>query len=541
MSTYAFSRRCRGGTSLLAVFFVSLFAVLAISFTAMSNINVQMSRNHRDVKLAQSAAESGLEFAAYLVGSYVPPTDAYSPNNEVSESEARSTFSYFACHVQNLLYGSPLLGGQGIFWDVNQGVLQVPPSGGVALAGDETAGFCLRFEFVAASGTEPHHLLVTSSGMHAEVSRSVGLTLPIQKENEVLEYAIASRGRMWITGDSIIEGDIFSGWNRTDVSPFNMTSDSRVNGTINTVLTLEEIQNAGAFQLETLDEDGNPLFDENGDRIYGPEDEIQGQHEGINYGVPDVDMPGMDIADYNTDGYMDLVENTIPVSSTQQIEYFPHVAGDYTLPSSYSSRQLNRHVYENQTISNAVLPYDRNALFKNCTFEGVLYIDCYKSATYHYNNVRFDNCTFNGVIVTDTPQDLKWMHNCLYFTGSATFQNNYMEEATILAPHFNVNLGNTNPVEGETNQLTGAVVGGIVDVRGNAEINGTILSMCDTTLWSSGYVTNIGATLGDGGSETTEPGDVGVIHVTPNPNNLLPSGIVTPIVIKMDGNSYVEY
>ena len=89
--------------------------------------------------------------------------------------------------------------------------------------------------------------------------------------------------------------------------------------------------------------------------------------------------------------------------------------------------------------------------------------------------------------------------------------------------------------------LTGAIIGGIVDIRGNAEIYGTVLSMCDTTMWSSGYVSNIGATLGDGGSETTEPGDVGTIHITPNPNNLLPSGMVTPIVIDMDGNSYVEY
>ena len=78
------------------------------------------------------------------------------------------------------------------------------------------------------------------------------------------------------------------------------------------------------------------------------------------------------------------------------------------------------------------------------------------------------------------------------------------------------------------------------DVRGNAEVYGTIISMCDTTQWDSGYVTNIGATLDDGGSETTEPGDVGVINITPDEDKLLPSGIRTPIVIKCDGGSYVE-
>ena len=525
----------------MAVFFVSLFAVLAISFTAMSTINVQMSKNHRDVKMAQSAAESGLEFATFLVTTYDPPSDAYSPHNTVSESEAMETFGYFANYVESMLAGSPLLNGAGISWDAAGGQLRIPASGAVQLSANSPAKFSLLFQFIPGDDDHPHQLLVTSSGGTDQTNRTVGLNFPIQKDNKVIEYAIASRGRMWITGDSTIEGDIYSGWDRTDISPFNMTSDSRINGTINTVLSLEDIQAEGAFQMETLDEFGNPMFNEYGDRIYSPEDEIQGYHEGINYDVPNMDMPGMDISDYDTDLYLDLVETTILSSAVKQIEYFPHVSGDYTQPSASWSRQLNRNVYDGQTFTNAKVADDSNALFKNCTFEGVLYVDCYKSGTYKYNNVRFENCTFNGIIVSDTPQVFKWQHNALYFTGTATFQNNFMEEATILAPHFNVNLGNTNPQSGDNNVLTGAVVGGIVDIRGNAEINGTVLSMCDTTQWSSGYVSNIGATLGDGGNETTEPGDVGTISVTPNPDNLLPSGMVTPIVIQMDGNSYVEY
>jgi len=525
----------------MATIFVALFAVVSISFTAITNINVQMSKNHRDIKTAHAAAESGLEFAAYLVSSYEPPTEAYSAYNTVSETEALETFGYFADHVDDVLAGSPILSGEGILWDTGNRQLRIPASGAVQLSANSSAGFSLLFQFIAGDEDNPNRIVVTSSGGNDQIQRSVGLSYPIQKDSKVIEYAIASRGRMWITGDSTIEGDIYSGWDRTDISPFNMTPDSRINGTINTILSLEDIQDEGAFQMETLDEDGNPMFDENGDRIYSPEDEIQGYHEGINYDAPDMEMPGMDISDYNTDMYLDMVETTIPTSSVHQTEYFPHVAGDYTQPSSYSSRQLNRNVYDGQTFTNAKVANNSNALFKNCTFEEVLYIDCSKSTSSYYNNVRFENCTFNGIIVTDTPDRLKWQNNALYFTGTATFENEFMEEATILAPHFNVNLGNTNPQGGDTNVLTGAIIGGIVDIRGNAEIYGTVLSMCDTTMWSSGYVSNIGATLGDGGSETTEPGDVGTIHITPNPDNLLPSGMVTPIVINMDGNSYIEY
>ncbi len=102
------------------------------------------------------------------------------------------------------------------------------------------------------------------------------------------------------------------------------------------------------------------------------------------------------------------------------------------------------------------------------------------------------------------------------------------------------NLGNTNPQQSDNNVLTGAIVGGIVDVRGNAQVFGTIISMADTSMYPSGYVTNIGATLGDGGSETTEVGDIGVIAVTPKPDALLPSGIISPIIIKPDTKTYCE-
>ena len=228
------------------------------------------------------------------------------------------------------------------------------------------------------------------------------------------------------------------------------------------------------------------------------------------------------------------------------MEYFPHASGNYNsprdgTPGSTWNRKLTRHVYEDQTFTDARLPDDYNALFRNCTFEEVLYVDCYKSGSSKYNNVRFEDCTFNGVIVTDVPQVFKWKHNVIYFTGEATFENtSSIPEATILAPHFNVNLGNTNPQQGDNNVLSGAIIGGICDVRGNAQIDGTIISMADTTQWSSGYVTNSGATLDDGGSETVELGDVGTIDITPAEESMLPSGITTPIVIKPLQDTYYE-
>jgi len=527
----------RGVALIISMIFVIIFSALAVSMATISGANAQIASNHHKANLALAVAQSGLECARYVVSSVTLPETG---NNFVSDAEADAAWESLCVRFQGAQLGKV-----------------VPPSSPFSDlygSGDQIIASSLD---LGSSGTEfavrfyryygdRRKLLVRSTGTSGEATRQANMEMQITKDCEVLSYAIASRGRMWLTGETTINGDIFSSWDRPEISPYNMTSDSAVLGTINTVLTLDQIK-AEDYQLETLDEDDNPIFDEYGDRVYSEEDEVKASHEGINYGQPYDDMPGMDIADYDTDCYSSGLTN-IPTCPTgdREVEYFPHASGNYNYPrdgtpSSTSNRKLTRYVYEDQTFTNVRLPDNYNALFRNCTFAGVLYIDCYKTGSTGYNNVRFEDCAFEGTIITDVPQVFKWQYNTLYFTGEATFNNDSgLDEATILAPHFNVNLGNTNPDASDNNVLTGAIVGGIVDVRGNAQIYGTIISMCDTTAWSSGYVTNIGATLDDGGSETTELGDIGVISITPEEDKMLPSGITSPIIIKPMQETYCE-
>lgn len=527
----------RAAALIISMIFVLVFSALAVSMATLCGTNVQLAANQHKINSALLAAQSGLECGKFIVANTPLPSTTI---NVVTTTQANEAWSTLCDQVQ----AQPWVAGQATQTE-NQ--ITTPATS----FGAANASFQIKFH-----RTDTHTVKLEGIGADGQVVRHVSVDTKITKDNEVLNYAIASRGRMWLTGDTTIHGDVFSSWDRAEISPYNMNGDSAIIGTINTVLGLEQIQDE-TYQLETLNEDDCPI-DLNGDpletnyeqRYYHPDDEIQAYHEGINYGQPNQDMPGMDISDYDTDMYRDIVMNegngSIPASSTIEVEYFPHAAGDYTMPRDgtpryTSNRKLDRHVYENETYTDVHLPDDRNALFKNCTFEGILYIDCYQSGSTKYNNVRFENCTFNGVIVSDVPQVFKWQHNCLYFTGEATFDNQSdIQESTILAPHFNVNLGNTNPQQSDNNVLTGAIVGGIVDVRGNAQIYGTIISMCDTTQWSSGYVTNIGATLDDGGSETTELGDIGVIGITPDEDQMLPSGITSPIVIQPLQDTYSE-
>jgi hypothetical protein len=532
----------RGAVVVLAMIFIAVFAALAIAMATVSGSNLQMASNQCQLNRALHAAQSGLECAKFLVKTVTLPMTNV---NYVTDAQANQVWLNLCSFAQSCALDGQAVPAARRFTDALGSGDELVTS--ALRTGTENAQFTLR---LYRYDSDPRTIKAQATGTDGIALRHVSMGMAVTKDREILDYAIAGRGRMWLTGDTTIHGGIFSSWSRRGISPFNTTSDTKVLGRINTVRTLASIQ-GDTFDLETVNADGNPIDAEGAplgtnyeDRYYGPHDELQGYHEGVKYGQPNANMPGMKIGDYNTDLYKTgLTTIAAAPTSSRVTEYFPHAAGNYAQPRDGGSTSFTRHVYENQTFSNVILPVNRHALFKNCTFQNVLYVDSSKTNTNksYTNNVRFENCTFNGPIVTNTPQTLNWVNNCLYFTGTETFNNqSAIQDATILAPHFNVNLGNTNPQQSDSNVLTGAIVGGIVDIRGNAQVYGTIISMADTSSYTSGYVTNIGATLGDGGSETTEVGDIGVISIRPNPDTLLPCGIMSPIIIVPDSKTYCE-
>ncbi len=504
----------KGAALIIAIIFITIFAALLVSLSSMCIRNLQQAQNQVKAGSALSAAESGFEVGRYIVASTVPLLESTN-YNFVTKKQADKVWKKVRKQVQ----AQPWVNNTA---DVTADEIITKKT----TYNSKGKSFQVRFY-----RSDPLTIQLEGIGTDGDMTRSVSAQIDISKDSEVLSYAIASRGKIWLTGDSTVYGNIYSLWDRVDISPFNMTSNSRVEGIINTALALDDIQEQGGLQ-----------------------DAVQCNYYGIRYGQSHESMPGMDISHYDTDLYYNMVmtgngNGNIPSSGTIETEYFPHASagdGGYDMPRDGTpddtwNRRLNRHVYENLTFTNQRLPGNRNALFRNCTFEGVLYIDCQKNGSSQYNNVRFEDCSFNGPIVTNVPQEFKWKNNCLYFTGEATFNNtSNIQEATILAPHFNVNLGNTNPGQSDNNVLTGVIVGGIVDIRGNAQINGTIISMCDTTGWDSGYATNIGTTLGDGGSETTELGNISTISIRPEEGRRLPSGITSPIVLITLYETYSE-
>ena len=110
------------------------------------------------------------------------------------------------------------------------------------------------------------------------------------------------------------------------------------------------------------------------------------------------------------------------------------------------------------------------------------------------NNIRFHNCLFVGSIVTDQPEAYQHIRNKIQFTGATRFAQRHpdfpddpgknpnplymdeIEKSSLMAPQYSVDIGAINPPEEQNVNLKGAIIAGVLDVRGNAYIKGVIIA-----------------------------------------------------------------
>ena len=258
----------------------------------------------------------------------------------------------------------------------------------------------------------------------------------------------------------------------------------------------------------------------------------------------------------------------------------------------------DRPVYENMTFTDVNIPKGTNALFKNCTFVGVTFVetetDIANQADYNYagmqessgdakhpdrfvtlggvdiydtktvaNNVRFDSCRFEGAVVSDAPNEFAHVRNKIAFTGQTQFEienSAYLsseekalyKRSAILAPHMSVELGTfVAPSDSnETVNLSGTIVAGVLDMRGQVKINGSIITTFEP-------ISNTGPVLGEtspqfnttlgyfsaaqGDLEAEVPSNgLGVIQVRFDPTLPMPDGINGPIELAPNYQTYYE-
>lgn len=313
-------------------------------------------------------------------------------------------------------------------------------------------------------------------------------------------------------------------------------------------------------------------------------------------------------ANFDTSSYRSMATGLLadqvasPVANVagQPTAYVPANQGaiesvPFNSPHPYDYYQ--RPVYRNMTFTNVTIPRGNNALFDNCKFIGVTFIDTEVNnadPSFNYagmqeangslkylsisadvngspvqdtkaisNNVRFNNCVFEGVVATESPVAFAHVRNKVQFTGATKFDLNapslsaaqkaLFKKSTILAPQYSIDIGTfTDPTNaGEVLQIDGAVVAGVLDVRGKAYIDGSVITTFDPVpgagpLAAGGnpaqFNTTIGyfeSAAGDGEGELPGVGR-GKIIIRYDPSRALPDGITGSLEFRANLQTYHE-
>lgn len=111
------------------------------------------------------------------------------------------------------------------------------------------------------------------------------------------------------------------------------------------------------------------------------------------------------------------------------------------------------------------------------------------------NNIRFHDCLFIGSIISDSPEVYTHVRNKLQFTGATRFVSEHPDEtlrsdpqynpesgdleeiakSSMMLPGYSVDIGTFNSPPEQDVRLRGTIVAGVLDVRGNAHIKGSLL------------------------------------------------------------------
>jgi len=288
----------------------------------------------------------------------------------------------------------------------------------------------------------------------------------------------------------------------------------------------------------------------------------------------------------------------------------PNVVEQMPYQSPHPYDFYERPVFQGMTFENTRIPLGTNALFIDCTFIGCTYVETLVNNvwghptdptvnSFHYagmwenagggakhpdidayieaeglvaagetsknkgNNIRFDNCTFEGAIVTMSPLQFSHTRNKLTFTGTTRFvidksnnltsaEKKLYKRSTLLAPNFSVEMGTFIAPEDDTEtiELSGTIVAGVLDLRGQVKINGTILTTFEPRAGegpvlgdtSPNFNTTLGyfsSEAGDLESEMPDAG-LGVIQVRYDPTIPMPDGILGPIELRPEYATYFE-
>ncbi|MCH8004683.1 MAG: hypothetical protein IH888_00470 [Planctomycetes bacterium] len=201
----------------------------------------------------------------------------------------------------------------------------------------------------------------------------------------------------------------------------------------------------------------------------------------------------------------------------------------------------------------------------------------------HSNNIRFHSCTFIGSIAATTPMGYAHWRNKIQLTGNTRFyidpddpdlatqpdaaailtiingmnldDLDELAKSSILVPGWSADMGSFTNDQSAKVKLKGTIIAGILDVRGTADVHGTLMMtfqpiVGEGPLFYGGLTDAFNTTIGyfgpaAGDGEGIDPSDplfngFGQITLRYDPDAKLPDGIPWPIKIAADPLTYTE-
>lgn len=454
----------RGVTSILAMMFLLLLAVLALGFYAATTVNVQVAHSDTQAGEAIVAADSGMAFLRYQLSKMqIPPGTA--PDQLI-----QAVYDDLSARMN----GSDNLAGGEIGFDGSTVSIPAGADDYVMLA-DDSGRF--RATITASAG----RLSARVTGRHRDpaITRSVKMSFNPSPRQGIFDYAIASKGVISTSGSSRIYG-----------SPLKTTA---------TMLSADK-SNAYPIQVGGKEIGGDlSIVNASADvrlqsgSVGGSDDadDIVANH--IHKGVPEPEFPTVDISVFTgfvSKPYTDpAVQSRAPVaheamlarwSPREQIQLAKGGNGGGN-GGGGNGGGSGGGSGGGTTYTNCYVPANANPTFNaSDIIQGVLYIKA-------PNQVKFaGGCTIRGVIVVENNPQLAPGDTLLDFRGNVEVygvetldpvqfaQLRALTGSFILAENAAVDFkGNF------TTEVSGSIIAGSVSFGGSAggSVNGSIIGM----------------------------------------------------------------
>lgn len=523
------TRNRRGAALLMTMVLLIILATVGAGLFHTTGNNFADAFYHQHGLSARLAAESGMAYYRHALDECTSDPMA----NGVTPDMLEVVRDYIN---ENLAIGTATITGSGSSRKVVVGE--------VAMGNDRF--FSMEMSIVSEADGVPTVCQINVTGRSVDTYRSLSMQFSVEENRRLLRYAVASSVRVIARGNVKVHGPVLSTWGR------ELRDDARNKRVYPLDVNLGSegfIEEGLATTLSKSDFTGYAEYGDydfhNG--IFSSNDACSTEwlRNTIEYNAPEV--MNLDIEDFDTDSLKVMTSSAnLPTPDATGVSL-----GMWSLyGSKWEGFDGNDDDDDKPALNNIMVPKGTNPYFKNCRFTGITFIEVDETGDRSLQNgVVFENCTFEGPIITGTPAMMHWDKNSMEFRGDTTFNSSMIESAlggvTLMAPNYNVNIGGGEGGGGYgESTVVGLVIGGVVDIYNNLQINGTLVSMADLVVdgtiimnqgvnWLTGTGVS-GTNLGnlDGSSQD--------IEIWPDPYGIMPQGLKKRYILHAETDTYTE-